>query len=133
MRIIYDDAMQSVMVEAVEKFMVVCNVKRITRYEYGMDRVQMNRMKEALNRFLESYYSMSIGNTVTHAHGIGNNCQYPVYYHPEQLNEIQQCGNININTGMFGEGYVYCEDYNGRKLGQVYEVRVRGITRKCDL
>lgn len=130
MRIVYDDAMQEVMLEAIENFMSAFDVKEITAYEYGMDRVQMHRLKEILNGFLERYYFMSIGNTVTHAHGIGNNCRYPVYYCPENLNEIQQCGNININTGMFGEGYVSCGDYNGRRLGQLYEVRVRGISRK---
>ena len=73
---------------------------------------------------------MSIGNKVTHAHGIGNNCQYPVYYHPEGSDEVQECGSININSGMYGEGFVSCEDYNGRRVGKLYEVTKFGIKVK---
>lgn len=128
MRIIYD-AMQESMVAAVGKFMDSLDVKEITRYEWGTDRVQMDTLKKRLGLYLEPY-RMSIGNTVTHAHGIGNNCQYPVYYHPEGVDEIQQCGSININTGMYGEGFVSCEDYNGKRIGAAYEVRPRGVTKK---
>ncbi len=129
MRIIYDDAMQESMAAAVGKFMDSLDVKEITRYEWGKDRVQMGILKKRLGLYLEPY-RMSIGNTVTHAHGIGNNCQYPVYYHPEGMDEIQQCGSININTGMFGEGFVSCEDYNGKRIGAAYEVSPRGVTKK---
>lgn len=81
MRIVYDDTMQGELVAAVEKFMASFDVKRIVQYEWGMDRVQMHILREKLNLYLE-HCRMSIGNKVTHAHGIGNNCQYPVYYHP---------------------------------------------------
>lgn len=126
MRIVYDDAMQSEMVLLVERFMASLNVKSIVRYEWGMNRVQMHRLREQLNLFLKES-KMSIGNTVTHAHGIGNNCQYPIYYHPEGANEIQQCGNININFGMYGEGFVSCEDYNGKRVGATYVVTESGV------
>lgn len=126
MRIVYDDTAQSEMIKAVERFMGTLDVKRIVRYEWGTDRVQMHILREKLNLFLEQY-RMSIGNTVTHAHGIGNNCNYPVYYWPETENELQQCGSININTGMYGEGFVSCEDYNGKIISAVYEVRKYGI------
>lgn len=87
MRIVYDDTMQGELVAAVEKFMASFDVKRIVQYEYGMDRVQMHS-EEKLNLYLE-HCRMSIGNKVTHAHGIGNNCQYPVYYYPEGSDEIR--------------------------------------------
>lgn len=129
MRIVYDDAMQDRMAAAVEGFMDSLDVKEIVRYEWGTDRVQMNILKENLRLYLEPY-RMSIGNKATHAHGIGNNCQYPVYYHPEGSDEIQQCGNINLNSGMYGEGFVSCEDYNGKRVGAAYEVTTRGVTKK---
>ena len=129
MRIVYDDTMQGSMTAAVEGFMESLDVKEIVRYEWGTDRVQMGILKENLRLYLEPY-RMSIGNTVTHAYGIGNNCQYPVYYHPEGSDEIQQCGNINLNSGMYGEGFVSCEDYNGKRVGAAYEVTTRGVTKK---
>ncbi|MBD5537696.1 MAG: hypothetical protein HDQ99_19000 [Lachnospiraceae bacterium] len=129
MRIVYDDAMQGSMTAAVEGFMDSLDVKEIVRYEWGTDRVQMGILKENLRLYLEPH-RMSIGNTVTHAYGIGNNCQYPVYYHPEGSDEIQQCGNINLNSGMYGEGFVSCEDYNGKRVGAAYEVTTRGVAKK---
>ena len=129
MRIVYDDTKQDELVAAVEKFMASFDVKRIVQYEYGMDRVQMHILREKLNLYLE-HCRMSIGNKVTHAHGIGNNCQYPVYYYPEGSDEIQECGSININSGMYGEGFVSCEDYNGRRVGKLYKVAKIGIKVK---
>ncbi len=129
MRSVYDDAKQGSMAAAVGKFIDSLDVKEITRYEWGTDRVQMDILKRMLGLYLEPY-RMSIGNIVTHAYGIGNNCQYPVYYHPEGADEIQQCGNINLNSGMYGEGYVGCEDYNGKRVGAAYEVTTRGVTKK---
>ena len=129
MRIVYDDTMQETMAEAVGEFMEALNVGEIVRYEWGTDRVQMGILREKLGIYLK-HYRMSIGNTVTHAHGIGNNCQYPVYYHPEGMDEIQQCGNINLNSGLYGEGFVSCEDYNRNRIGAAYEVRTRGVVRK---
>ncbi len=129
MRIVYDDAMQGGMAEAVEGFMDSLDVKEIIRYEWGKDRVQMDVLKKRLGLYLEPY-GFSIGNTVTHAYGIGNNCQYPVYYRPEGVDELQQCGSINLNSGMYGEGFVSCEDYNGRRVGAAYELTTCGITQK---
>lgn len=128
MRIVYDDAMQGAMVSAVKEFMAGLDVKQITEPEYGMNRVQMHKLKGLLNRYL-NVRNFRIGDTVTHAHDIGNNCCYPVYYAPEGAAEIQQCGSLNLNTGLYGEGYVSCEDYNGKRVGPAYEVRVRGIMR----
>ena len=130
MRIVYDDAMQNMVVTLVAEYMAFLNnhMERVVRYEYGMDRVQRTEVKERLNGYLEDHY-MEIGNTVTHAHGIGNNCMYPVYYHTEN-NEIQHCANININSGMYGEVYVSVEDYNGRRVSRSYELTRHGVTVK---
>lgn len=122
MRIVYDDTMQAQMIEALANFMNHLDVQALVSYEYGMDRVQSHILRKKLNSFFEQH-KMSIGNTVTHAYGIGNNCQHPVYYHPEDENELQQCGSININRGMFGEVYVNCVDYNDRRISPRYEIR----------
>lgn len=130
MRIVYDDTMQLTACELIEEYVEAFNyrIKSIVRYDWGMERVQMDIVKKMLNGFLEDY-SFEIGNTVTHAHGIGNNCMYPVYYHTE--NEIQHCANINLNRGMYGEGYVSVEDYNGKKIrGFFYEITRHGVTKK---
>lgn len=126
MRIVYDDNMQSTFVQAVSHFMETLRIAEVTRYENGMDRIQMYLVKKKLNRYLQDYH-IEIGQTVTHAHGIGNNCQYPVYYHPEDAAEIQQCAYINLNIGLYGEGYLSCEDYNGNRIGNTYELHKFGI------
>lgn len=129
MRIVYDDAKLNELVISVDLFMTRLDVKKVVEYECGMERVQMHKLKNQLNLSLERS-RMNIGNKVTHAHGIGNNCQYPVYYHPEGGDEIQVCAYINLNTGMYGEGFLSCEDYNGNRIGTVYEIRNYGVKRR---
>ena len=129
MRIVYDDTMQEVVFKLIEEYMAFLNrnIKRVVRYDWGMERVQRTEVKARIDGFIEDY-SFEIGNTVTHAHGIGNNCQYPIYYH--ETNEIQHCANININSGMYGEVYVSIEDYNGKRIGGIfYELTRNGVTR----
>jgi hypothetical protein len=128
MRIVYDDTMQKEVCEIIHDAMIHLN-KRIdlaVRWEYGMNRVQRVKVKERINGILEDYH-MEIGNTVIHAHGIGNNCQYPVYYYADN-NEIQHCANININSGLYGEVYVSVEDYNGRVVSKKYKLTQHGVT-----
>ena len=127
MRIIYDDARQQEVVKLVVDCLVFLNshMDRVTRYEWGMDRVQRAKVKERLNGYLEDY-GFEIGNTVTHANGIGNNCMYPVYY--LDYPETQHCANININSGMYGEVYVSIEDYNGRRVSKSYKLTRNGVT-----
>lgn len=130
MRIVYDDEMQNILVNAVEKFMNNLDIASIVSYEWGSDRVQMSTVKKKLNDYLKTFYYMEIGNKVTHAHGIGNNCNYPVYFYPEGEQEIQHCANINLNSGCFGEGFISIEDYNGNKVGASYELHKSGIKKK---
>ena len=129
MRIVYDDNMQNNFVDAVSRFMERLNTAEVTRHDNGTDRIQMWLVWERLNKYLRDYH-MEIGQTVTHAHGIGNNCQYPVYYHPEDAAEIQHCAYINLNTGLYGEGFLSCVDYNGNRISKSYELNKYGIKQK---
>lgn len=128
MRIIYDDTMQKEAVKLVSEYLVFLNnhIERVVRYEWGMDRVQRSLVKERLQGYLEDY-GFDIGKTVTHAHGIGNNCQYPIYYNGD-IYEIQHCANININSGLYGDVYVSVEDYNGRLVGKPYKLTRHGVS-----
>ena len=130
MRVVYDDSMQKTFVDVAEMFVSSFSVKDAIRYEWGIERVQMHIVKEKLNAFLRKCFNMEIGETVTHAHGIGNNCQYPVYYYQDSVDEIHQCAYINLNTGMYGEGFLSCEDYNGNRIGAIYEINRWGIKVK---
>lgn len=126
MRIVYDDTQQNLVIDLLESFMDTLDLRAVVEYDYGMDRVQRYRVKELLNRHFNDSYC-EIGNSVTHAHGIGNNCCYPVYYH--DTDEIQHCANININQGLYGEVYVSLENYNKERIGQKYELHKYGIIR----
>lgn len=123
MRIIYDDSKQATAILTVYQFaeslLSSGNTKRFTRQEWGMERVQMDRVKNALNAYI-SQYGFEIGKEATHAHNIGNNCKYPLYYYMNS-DELQICAYINLNTGMYGDGYISLEDYNGEKVGPRYE------------
>lgn len=130
MRIVYDDAKQSRFVAELLPDFLKCfsrgskELKDITRYDYGMDRIQSHLLKEKLNKYL-SKYDFSVGDTVEHAHGIGNNCKYPVYYMADST-ELQICCYISINTSTFSEVYVSCCDYNGKRLGPLYDIGLYG-------
>lgn len=129
MRIVYDDTMQKVVFELVNEYLTFLqsHMDRVVRYDYGMNRVQKHLVKERLNGYLEDH-SIEIGNKVTHAHGIGNNSQYPVYYYGD--NEIQHCANININSGLYGDVYVSVSDYNDKRVGGIYyKLTQHGITK----
>lgn len=120
MRIVYDDAKAVKAVTSLHDFMTrKLDIKSVVREENWMQRVQRAELKSQLSRFFVRD-NLRIGDTVTHAYGIGNNCQYPVYYEAE--NELQQCCAININVGLYGEAYVSLEDYNGKRISNLYEL-----------
>lgn len=120
MRIVYDDTKATTMIKVLADFMTHhLSVKSIVRPDYGMNRVQRSELKEQLSYFIADY-DLSIGDTVTHAYGIGNNCRYPVYYKAE--NELQQCCSLNINVDPFGKGYVTLEDHNGTIISDSYRI-----------
>lgn len=126
MRIVYDDTMVKEVKRLLENAMrnIDGGIEKYTRYEYGMQRVQRPEVKKRINEVFKDWY-IEIGNTVTHAHGIGNNCMYPVYFHGET--EIQHCCNININSDMYGCLYVCLENYDGWVIGSKYEITRNGV------
>lgn len=127
MRIVYDDTYQKELVDLVDGFLAGVNISYFVRKrDNKIDRTQF---KESLNEFL-NIRSFNIGNKATHAHGIGNNCNYPVYYtNKNNKDELQHCANININSGLHGELYISCEDYNGSRVSHVYTLSEWGIKR----
>lgn len=125
MRIVYDDAKAGKAVAALHDFMTwKLDIKSVVREENWMQRVQRAELKSQLSRFF-ARDNLRIGDTVTHAYGIGNNCRYPVYYEAE--NELQECCAININIDPFGDGYVSLEDYNGKRISEPYKLTSRGV------
>ena len=129
MRIVYDDERMPELSKVVYNFVTKMDVEKYLREENWMERVQSPLVRAALMNVLGEH-RFSIGNKAAHAYGIGNNCDYPVFYHPEDGSEMQLCGNINLNTGMFGELYIYLDDYNGSRVGPAYEVTKFGVTVK---
>ena len=126
MRIVYDDTMQGKFTMLLRIFLgeLKGNMKSVTSYSWGMDRVDSWKVKDKLNRMLECE-GFEVGKNVTHANGIGNNCKYPVYYYT--YDETQLCAYININSGLYSEVYVSVEDYNCNKVSNCYELTPRGI------
>ena len=126
MRIVYDDTKQGEFVVLLREFLNVLkhNMQSVLSYSYGMNRVDSCKVKAKLNKMIESA-GFEVGNNVTHANGIGNNCKYPVYYYT--YDEIQHCANININSGLYGEVYVRVEDYNCNNVSKCYELTKNGI------
>ena len=128
MRIVYDDTQATNFVDVVDKFLRGLDINSVVKYDYGTDRVQRYLIKEQLNDYI-SYCSMEIGNKVTHKNGIGNNCNYPVYY-KQSDNEIQEIAYINMNSGLYDEVYISIEDYNGKRISYSYEITRRGLKIK---
>lgn len=126
MRIVYDDTMQSQFVMVLRIFLneLKGNMKSVTSYSWGMDRVDSCKVKEKLNKMIECD-GFEIGKNVTHTNGIGNNCKYPVYYYT--YDETQCCAYININSGLYGEVYISVEDYNCNKVSKCYELIKSGV------
>lgn len=125
MRVVYDDAKASEAVKAVRAFISRLRPMEITSYEYGMKRVRAGKLHRKLNAFLQRDYGMYIGNHATHAYGIGNNCRYPIHY--KAGDEIQICAYININSGMFGELFVYLDSYEKERYGEGYTITTHGV------
>lgn len=101
MRVVYDDSQANLVVDIIDECMedFAVFVRSFFRYEEGMERIQPNILYERINKRLKEH-GLRIGNTVTYAHGIGNNCAYPVYF--DTPDEVQQCCTIHINLSPFG-------------------------------
>ena len=65
-------------------------------------------------------YGFQIGKRASHAYGLGNNAQLPIFYNDGD--EMQECCYFNCNIDPFGVCYMSIEDYNGRRIAGAYEV-----------
>lgn len=122
MRIVYDDAQIKRVALLLGKFLTSrcstpAKMQTMTRWSYGMDRVEVPRVRQAFGSFIEEY-GFEIGNECFHAHGIGNNNRNPVYF--ETPDETQCTGYININSDMYGGVYIYVTDYNNNRKSESY-------------
>lgn len=134
MRIVYDDIKQNEAVELINTFvlnfkMFPQKILELVSYDYGMNRVKSYLFKDKLNKYLLSH-NFEIGESVFHKNGIGNNNKHPIYFKGNS-EEIQICGYININSGLYSEIYVSCEDYNGNRIGcNMYEINPNRVVVK---
>ena len=120
MRIVYDDSRAKEVVDLLQRFICdALDTKAASEYEYGMNRIQRRHIVAQLGRFLEKY-GFQIGKRASHAYGLGNNAQLPIFYNDGD--EMQECCYFNCNIDPFGVGFMYLEDYNGKKLTGVCEV-----------
>lgn len=126
MRVIYDDSQANLAVDIINECMEDFKVfmRSFFRYEDGMERIQPSILRERINRRLKEH-GLRIGNAVTHAYNIANNCAYPVYF--DTPDEIQQCCTIHINRSLYGEGAVYMKDYDNNTISKIYKLHYRGI------
>ena len=126
MRIIYDDEQAPKVINLLHEFMMLykSDTERFCAYEYNDKRVQPHIVKAKLNEFFQQN-NFQIGKTVKHAHGIGNNCEYPVYFKTE--NELQECCAIHINCGLYGGCCVYITDYNNDISSKIYKLGLFSI------
>lgn len=130
MRIVYDDERLPFLVDMVEgiitqAFVTERQMKPVTEWSYGMNRVEVSLVKKCLKRTFEAN-RFEIGNDVYHEHGIGNNNRYPVYYNTPD--EKQQVGYLNLINDMYGSVYVYVTDYNQKKHGRSYRLTSHGYS-----
>lgn len=126
MRVVYDDSQANLAVDIIDECMEDFNVSLdyFIKYENGTKRIQPDILYKRINERLKEH-GLRIGNTVTHAHGIGNNCAYPIYF--DTPDEIQQCCTIHISLSPFGQAGLYLKDYDNNTIGKTYRLGYRGI------
>ena len=130
MRIVYDDTQISRVAVLLGSFLnercsTPAKMQVMTRWSYGMDRVETPRVRQELRKFLEEY-GFEIGNECEHANGIGNNNRNPIFFETDA--EMQCTGYININSDMSGNAYIYVTDYNGNRKSQSYRLSRLGYS-----
>lgn len=127
MRIVYDDRKATEFSELIDEILDMLKYVSGTRCVMDDGRVRYYLVRKYIDTRLGTYY---IGNDVTHAHGIGNNNRYPVYY--KGSNELEQCCFININQGLYSECYLYLTDWNNDRFGYTYEINRHGVSKKSE-
>lgn len=130
MRIVYDDAQIGKLAVLLGKFLTnrcstPAKMQVMTRWSYGMDRVEVPRVRQEFNKLIEEH-GFEVGNECSHAHGIGNNNRNPVYF--ETPDEMQCTGYININSDMYGGVYIYVTDYNNNRKSESYHLTKNGYS-----
>lgn len=128
MRIVYDDTQLSTLAGTVrvlvtQNFASTADMKNVTRHSCNMDRVEVGLVKTQLNKMLKGH-NFEIGNDVVHAHGIGNNNRYPVFF--SALDEKQLVGYLHLNSDMYGGVYVYVSNFNGCRCSDCYKLTSSG-------
>lgn len=93
------------------------NVGQMTRYDWGMDRVQVSLAQETINRFLEPR-GMSITTEVEHLHNIGNNNRFYV----KDTSNDERFGCVCLNNDMFGRVYCYATDVDANRVSNIYHI-----------
>lgn len=91
--------------------------KNYIEYSGGMDRVDSGKVFMGITQALynSGYYVSK--DRVKHYADIGNNSAYEIFKDTECI------GFLNVNSGLYGDAYVYLEELNGNKYGGSWELR----------
>ena len=120
MRIVFDDTKLGLFTEFISIWAHTrARNVQLKEYSYGMQRFSLKLVQRDIDGYLEEK-KFEIGNDVYHAHGIGNNNRYPVYYNAE--NEKQQVGYLNIIIDPYGGCRVFVSDYNDDRVGALHKL-----------
>ena len=99
------------------------NLNRISKYDYGMVRVQTNLCKERFNVFLKAE-GFLISKKTEHAHGIGNNNMNYV----QDINSGEFIGALHLNSDMYSSVYCYATDIHDSRVSNSYRISPNGIS-----
>lgn len=107
MRRVYDDTMFGAIAEKIMHALLAVynNPSSVSKYSWGMDRVEVHLVKDAVERRTGIKLTRPI-----HAHGIGNNNAYEIVFTDTQKGEEQIVGLLHLNDDMFGNVYAYMTD-----------------------
>lgn len=98
------------------------NTKDYLRYSGSTDRVDSSKVFDGLASALGAAGYLVSKDRVSHAHNIGNNNAYEIFKDSECI------GFLNVNSGMYGEAYVYVENLSNGRVGGAWELHSRGTS-----
>ena len=132
MRIVFDEDHDHIfaLVRVVTEFLTNnCRtegqMRCMTKYSYGIDRVEVNLVREQIAKFFSST-RFQIGKDCYHAHNIGNNNRYTVYFAAD--GELQFAGYLNLIDNMYGSVLVYVTDHLDHKRTSTYRLSRYGCS-----
>lgn len=99
------------------------NIALISKYDYGMVRVQPSLCKERFNIFFKKH-GFQIGDKSEHAHGIGNNNMNYV----QDLKSGEYIGALHLNKDPYGPVYCYATDIHKNRVSPTYKITRNGIS-----